>query len=246
MEQLGIVATLLIIITEDLTADQVNQLADQLADQYRRHGITMHRRLHTTQVSHGASWRNIDDGTTGLVDDPEVSDAALHSQMSGGQPNRDRDQMRADVERTTTEYTGEDHLAEYDALVRLTAAVTTGAATELLSEGGRLAKSLAAHSAKSGHFRDLVLDLARQQPAESAHVLTELARYVRGTERGILLTPAAVAAYLTGNGGRARIILETAAASGELTRMGTLLEQVLDAGLPPTELAAVIKAAVEG
>ncbi|KJR00455.1 DUF4192 family protein (plasmid) [Gordonia sp. LUNF6] len=242
-ESLDAQSAIVVIVSEELDAADVEQLAAQATTVYAAHGIAVVRRLHAPVIQYGARWTNLDTKDTGLVDDPDASTAGLYSRLTGGAPTDSRETLVADIERTVAEYTGDDYarITASRALDELSTVITHGTPTEVAPD--ELAKSLATYS-RMGGFRDAILRLALSERGAAAEALIELARHLRGQDRAHLLTAAAAAIYLTGNGGKARMLLDAArtAADGDLLGIGMILTRVLESGIPPEILAEAIAA----
>lgn len=235
-------AAYVVIVSEDQSPAAAAEIAADVTSAYAAHGITVTRRLHAPVIRYGAQWTNLDTKETGLINDPEHSTAGLESRLKGGNPAADRAQVAADIDRTTAEYTSDDYarITAGRALDDLAVMIDSGAPRDL--DPGELAKSLATYSVMGG-YRDEILRQALSRPADTAQALIELARHLRGTDRAHLLTPAAAAAYLDGNGGKANIILaaaRNAARTGETPTMTRLLQQALNNGIPPKAIAELI------
>ncbi|AUH70548.1 hypothetical protein CXX93_19200 (plasmid) [Gordonia sp. YC-JH1] len=149
-ESLDAQSAIVVIVSEELDAADVEQLAAQATTVYAAHGIAVVRRLHAPVIQYGARWTNLDTKDTGLVDDPDASTAGLYSRLTGGAPTDSRETLVADIERTVAEYTGDDYarITASRALDELSTVITHGTPTEVAPD--ELAKSLATYSRMEG------------------------------------------------------------------------------------------------
>lgn len=236
--------------------DLVGSLRDVLGDA----ALPVVHAIWTTEIRQGLPWHCYDEHRSGTTADPQTSPLAAAMAAAGSVTFADREELaglvasepaesiarRAARLDALYEETEQDRVsaerASRDLEVVLGAIRRTAEGTALTEDDlVRVFLALA-----DNRVRDVVLGAALTEWACAAEQLwLVLVRKAPAPEMADAAALLAFFAYLRGDGALAGVALERIEASRPEHRLGTLLRQALDAGVPPSELAVIAKDAAE-
>lgn len=211
-----------------------------MRDALRRRGIETTRRIHTPRCDERAPYVDHSTGEVGSTADYRNSPTSVGRIVDGHTIGASRSAMRARLATTdpitTNNITPQPVLAA-KAVVSAIAHAPTDIPRELSAQVAVLIRD-------SHRYRDALLRTAAYDPITAAHMFTELARPLRGSDRANVLTIAAAMHYLTGDGLVAGIVLDTLIAGTpkdtQLPALARLLDTAQRAGMAPQALSSVI------
>ncbi|MFC7344042.1 DUF4192 domain-containing protein [Saccharopolyspora griseoalba] len=226
----------------------------------QHNGIVPAHAVWTSEIREGAPWRCYDDvECTGTVADPKESPIGAVLAARGAVTFGSKDELRELVAPESPEVVARwsaklDALAEDDLdeevpdrvardVRAVHAAIRRSAAGSALTEGDLQGVLLAV---SDNRVRDIVLGTALGEHARAAEELwLSLVRKAPDAELPEVAVLLAFSAYLRGEGGLASVALERAERVQPDHRLGVLLRQAMEAGIPPAELSAIARNATE-
>ncbi|WP_344128366.1 DUF4192 domain-containing protein [Saccharopolyspora halophila] len=226
----------------------------------RRSGIVTAHAVWAPQIREGAPWRCYDDvDCEGTIPDPKESPIGAVMAANGAVTFGSKDELRELVAPESPEVIArwsarldaltEDALDETDPdrvgrdVRKVHAAIRRIAAGTALTEDDLQGVLLAVSDTR---VRDILLGTALSEHAHPAEELwLSLVRKAPDAELPEVAALLAFSAYLRGEGGLASVALERIEKVQPDHRLGALLRQTMEAGIPPAELDAIARISAE-
>jgi hypothetical protein len=213
----------------------------------QRHGIVVHRILHTHIVTAPGHWVDPDTGESGATIAYTDSPATALGVVQGRVIAPSRDDMQREFATTEPAPPMDAEAQDIAALTEATADDMYCAITQHRAPTTDLAMRAALVVTAHVGLRDALLRLAVGHELAAGALWTQIAAAHRGRTRAELLTMAATAYYCGEDTVRAGIALTHAAAAARddnsaLPRLGAMLSMALQAGMPPSKIRAIIAA----
>jgi Domain of unknown function (DUF4192) len=224
------------------------RLLDVLRDAFTDADIPVRKRIYTCTVAEDGQWLDIDSGDTGDTVAYTNSLHTVRAVAAGTVIAASRDDLYAEFTEATpapiqavpTQYSAGDAVRVCTEL----AEVLVGRAAMTPAMAGRIGVALTA----SPRLRDALLALGIEQRAAAAQLWVRIASHLRGPARLEALTVSATLFYIAHETVRASVALEVTeklAAQLDVAFPGLahLLDTALSAGIPPTDILAVLQRA---
>ncbi|MGP4017313.1 DUF4192 domain-containing protein [Saccharopolyspora sp. 5N708] len=236
------------------------ELIDMICDSFSRAGVATAHALWVPEIRAGAQWQCYrDPECLGEIADPQAAAIAAAMAAAGSVTFGSRDELRALVAPESAETVARcsaklDLLTEeltdgYDPnkvirdLRTVFAAIERTASGAALTEDDQLRVLLAVSDTR---VRDIALGTALGDAARAAEQLwLALVRKAPDPELAEVAALLAFSAYLRGEGALAGVALERIEQTQPEHRLGLLLRQAMEAGIPPTDLAVIARDAAE-
>ena len=247
--------------TMDCSAPPHWEVVDAFRDVLDAAGIPVVHASWTKEIRAGAQWWCYDeDHCHGTIDDPAVSPLAAAMAAAGSITFGSRSELEQLVAPESAESIARrsarldvicaDHEQKPAGMASTKRNIdVVFAAIRRTAEGAALTEDdlIRVLIAVSDHrVRDLALSTALGEHAEAAeHLWTTLVRKAPPPELAEVAALLAFSAYLRGEGALACVALERIEATRPDHRLGTLLRQALNAGIPPEDLAVIAHDASE-
>ncbi|MDR7303141.1 DUF4192 domain-containing protein [Haloactinomyces albus] len=237
-------------------SELVGTLRDVLADAE----LPVVQAVWTAGIERGNSWHCYDEHRSGVIADPTSSSLAAAMAAAGSVTFASREELadlvasepadsiarraaRLDAAYEDTEQERASAECAHHDLECVLAAIRRTAEGAALTEDD-LVRVLLALS--DNRIRDVALSTALTEWAGAAEQLwLTLVRKAPPPEMAEVAALLAFSAYLRGDGALAGVALEKIEASRPEHRLGVLLRQALEAGIPPSEVAIIAKDAAE-
>jgi hypothetical protein len=209
-----------------------------------RHGIIVHRSLHTTSVTEPGHWIDPDTGQSGTTIAYTDSTATALGVVEGRLIAASRDEMQREFATTEPAPPMDAEAQDIIALAETTASDLHHAITQNIAPTTDLAMRAALVTTAHVGLRDALLCLATGHELAAGRLWTAIAAQHRGHIRAELLTMAAMAYYCGEDTVRAGMALTHAGAAtrddnSTLPTLAAMLYSALQAGMPPHKIRAV-------
>ncbi|RCW44009.1 uncharacterized protein DUF4192 [Halopolyspora algeriensis] len=237
-----------------------NALVGMLRETLRAAELPVVQAVWTAEIGQGNGWHCYDEHRCGVIADPATSSLAAAMAAAGSVTFASREEL-ADLVASEPADSLARRAARLDAAYedveqeRVSAECASGdlecvlAAVRRTAEGAALTEEdlVRVLIAVSDHrVRDLALSTALTEWAGAAEQLwLTLVRKAPAPEMAEAAALLAFSAYLRGDGALAGVALEKIESSRPEHRLGMLLRQALEAGIPPSEIAVIAKDAAE-
>ncbi|ASU79195.1 DUF4192 domain-containing protein [Actinopolyspora erythraea] len=258
-EQHPVDAVIMLLITDNASPGLPHtELVTTLRDTLNQASISTLDALWAPAIREGAPWRSYLDPTrSGTLPNPAISPLAAAQAVRGSTTRPSRQDLHALIAAEDSEQALSAKLAALRSqpipapsetlphrIHTVREALQATAAGKSLSEEQLLRVLIAVADTR---VRDLALSAALGDWSQAADELWRtLIRKAPTPERGEVASLLAVHAYLCGDGPLARVVLENLEQSQPDHRLGALLHQALDQGIPPAELITLVNGAAHG